>query len=92
MLSATKARTTLFTLLTLLAVAAVGFTFSLAVQYSAFAAAFAKTTLAVVVFWVVDTYLLPDINTTDEIRNGNIAYGLFMLALAVVVAATIATA
>lgn len=91
MLTPKATRALLFAFLAVLAVAGVTYTFTAAVQYSAFAAAFAKAALAVAVFWAVDAYLLTEINTVDEIKSGNTAYGLFLVALALVVAATIST-
>lgn len=82
----------LMLLLALLAVAAVHYTFEYFPQYSYFGAAVAKVSISVILFWVIDTYLLPEIDTVTEIKNGNIAYALVILAYAIIVAAAISTA
>lgn len=84
-------RLALFAGLTLIAVLAVGYTFTVAVQYSAFAAALAKVTMAVILFYMVDRFLLPEIDTLTELKDGNIAYAIFLLALALLLAPAIAT-
>ena len=87
----TKTRTTFFIALAVLTALLVGYTFTYAMAFSAFAAAGAKAALALLVFWVTDTYLVTEIDTIKEIQNGNIAYGLLLVALALIVAGTIAT-
>jgi type IV secretory pathway VirB2 component (pilin) len=74
------------------AVASVAFTFHAAPVYSGFAAGFAKWTLAIAAFWAFDVYVLDELDTIRQIKQGNVAYGLLLLAVAVIGAACIATA
>ncbi len=62
------------------------------VELSGFAAGLLKASLAVGLFWAFDRYVLTELDTVAEIRAGNVAYGLMLLALAVLLAATVATA
>jgi hypothetical protein len=70
---------------------AVGVTFHWAVAYSAFAAALAKAALIVVLFAALDRYALESIDTIEQLRGGNIAVAMALLALALLLAPAIAT-
>ena len=67
-------------------------TFTRVVELSGFAAALGKAVLAMVLFYVFDTYVLKTIDTVQELKRGNVAYALFLLGYAIVVAACVATA
>lgn len=54
---------------------------------SVFETAALFTALCVSVWWFVDKTILRKLDTITELKNGNIAYGLALLALAIVVLA-----
>ena len=62
------------------------------VELSGFAAGLLKAALAVGLFWAFDRYVLTEIDTVVEIKAGNVAYALMLVALAILLAATVATA
>lgn len=62
------------------------------VELSGFAAGLLKAALAVGLFWAFDRYVLDEVDTVAELKAGNVAYALALLALAVLLAATVATA
>ena len=62
------------------------------VELSGFAAGLLKAALAVGLFWSFDRYVLTDLDTVAELKAGNVAYALMLVALAILLAATIATA
>ena len=62
------------------------------VELSGFAAGLLKAVLAVGLFWSFDRYVLTDIDTVAELKAGNVAYALMLVALAILLAATVATA
>jgi len=64
-------------------------TFNWLVELSAFAVGIAKGVLGVVMVWIFDRYAMKEIDTVEELKKGNIAYGLFMLGLFVIIAAAI---
>lgn len=75
-----------------LAALSIWWTFTTFVQLSGFAAAFGKAILGITAFYLVDVFLLRDIDTITELKKGNIAHAIFILAYAVILAACIATA
>lgn len=91
-MKASTTRFTFFTLSLLLAIAAIYITFTAFLEFSGFAAGFAKVWIAVATWWAIDIYLLPEINTIDEIKSGNIAYSLVILSYAVLVGLCVSTA
>ena len=76
----------------LLAVTAIAWTFTTFLEFSGFAAAFGKAVLGITTFYLVDVVLLRDIDTLTELKKGNTAYAIFILAYALILAACIATA
>ena len=62
------------------------------IELSGFAAGMLKAALAVGLFWAFDRYVLDEVDTVAELKAGNVAYALALLALAVLLAATVATA
>lgn len=60
--------------------------------FSFFFGALVKAALAVIIFAAIDKYVLDEIDTVAEIKQGNIAYALLLLALALLIAANVATA
>jgi hypothetical protein len=91
--AATKFRGTIYIiLLTTFSAACVWWTFNYYMPLSAFAAALLKASIAIAIMYVFDKYVMREINTFEELKNGNIAYAIFMLGWFIVVAATISTA
>ena len=62
------------------------------VELSGFAAGLLKAALAIGLFWAFDHYVLDEVDTVAELKAGNVAYALALLALAVLLSATVATA
>jgi len=60
--------------------------------FAAFGAALLMASIGVTLFFVIDKWVLNEIDTIEEIKKGNIAYGLFMLAYAIVLAGSIVAA
>jgi len=82
-----------FTLfLMLFAIVATAITFNFAVEYSAFAAGLLKASLVVSLFVLFDKFVLKGINTIDELKKGNIAYAILLLAIALLFSVSLATA
>jgi hypothetical protein len=74
-----------------LATGAVAFTFTQAVAYSAFAAAVLKVAIILLLFEGLDRYLLEGIDTIEELKDGNVAIAVTLLALALLLAPAVAT-
>jgi hypothetical protein len=87
-------RYVMFLALTLISVVAVYFTFTYLdlIYFSTFSVAVAKVAMAVMLFWIIDSTLLSEINIIDEIKNNNITYGLFVLGLWICIGLLISTA
>lgn len=66
--------------------------FKYAEAFSSFAVALILIDVAVIKLWLVDKFILYNFNTLDEIKNGNMAAGLALLAYAVVIAAAVVSA
>ena len=64
-------------------------TFTQAIQFSGFAVGFAKAILVVVLFIAFDKFVLKGINTIEQLKQGNVAYALFLLAVALLFAITV---
>ncbi len=62
------------------------------VELSGFAAGLLKAALAVGLFWAFDRYVLTEIDTVTELKAGNVAVAVALVALAILLAATVATA
>jgi hypothetical protein len=77
--------------LTVLAIAAVAFTFTQAVAYSAFAAAVLKVAIILLLYEALDRFLLEGVDTISELKDGNVAVAVTLLALALLLAPAVAT-
>jgi len=75
----------------LVSAALVAVTFAAVPALSGFAAGLLKAALAVGAFWAFDRFVLTDLDTVAELKAGNVAYGLMLVALALLLAATMAT-
>jgi hypothetical protein len=75
-----------------LSAALVAYTFTSVPELSGFAAGLLKAALAVGAFWAFDRFVLKEIDTLAELKAGNVAYGLMLLSLSILLAATVATA
>jgi len=54
------------------------------IQFSAFTIGLCKGLFGVLMFWVIDKFALSEIDTIKELKRGNIAYAIFLLALAII--------
>ena len=52
--------------------------------FSAFGAAFLIAAISIAILWAVDFYLLKTFNTLEELKNGNIAVALALMAYAII--------
>jgi hypothetical protein len=75
----------------IVSIVAVALTFHYAVAYSAFAAALLKVSIILLLFEGLDRYLLEGVDTIGELKNGNIAIAVALLALALLLAPAVAT-
>lgn len=66
-------------------------TYLYAVEFSAFAFGLGKVAISIVLFWLFDYFILHDVDTIEELKKGNVAYAIFLLALAILVAVAIGT-
>jgi hypothetical protein len=64
-------------------------TYNWFVEFSSFSVGIAKGVLGIFLYWVIDKYAVKEIDTIEELRKGNVAYGLFTLGIAVIIAAAI---
>lgn len=58
-------------------------------QFSQFGANLLNVGIAISLFAALDKFVLKDIDTIKELKDGNIAYALFLLSLAVLIAAAL---
>jgi hypothetical protein len=65
-------------------------TFNFFINLSSFAVALTKASISLILYWLFDRYGMKQIDTVEELKKGNIAYAVFMLALAVIIASAIA--
>ncbi len=72
--------------------ALVWWTFTHAHALSGFAAGLLKWLLALGVFYLFDAFVLSSVDTVEELKKGNVAYAIFLLAVAVIAAACLSTA
>jgi len=71
--------------------AAVAYTFTSAVAFSAFAASLLKVAIILLLFEGLDRYLLEGIDTIGELKEGNVAVAVTLLALALLLAPAVAS-
>jgi hypothetical protein len=64
-------------------------TYLYAIEFSAFAFGLGKVAIAIIVFSAFDRFVLTDIDTILEIKKGNIAYAIMLLAVAILIASAI---
>ena len=62
-------------------------TFNWIIELSSFAVGMAKATLGIIIFYLFDKVAMKEIDTVQELKNGNVAYAIFMLSLAILVMA-----
>ena len=56
---------------------------------SAFGSIIVNVSLALFILWVVDKFVLIDVNTVEELKKGNIAYALFWIGISIIIHAAI---
>jgi len=81
-----------FFLAILLAVLSVYWTLNYFIELSSFSIGFAKGILCVYGFFLYDKIVLRKVDTLTEIKQGNIAYAIFLFAHAYIFAACISVA
>jgi len=88
-----RLKTTLFfAAAILLAAVSIWWTFTTFVEFSGFAAAFAKAVIGITAWFAFDKIVLREIDTITEIKKGNTAHAIFIFSYAIILAACIATA
>lgn len=75
--------------ITIVALLSIIVTYLYAIEFSAFAFGLGKVTISIILFAMIDKFILVEINTIDEIKKGNIAYAITLLAVAVLIATAI---
>jgi hypothetical protein len=60
-------------------------TYFFAQEFSSFTAGILRSTIVVLFLVAVDKFLLKDISTINEIKNNNIAFGLLLMAIAIII-------
>lgn len=70
---------------------AVSWTFTTFLEFSGFAAGLAKAVMSIALFVSADRWLLTEIDTIHELKRGNTAYAIFLLAYALLVGLCMAT-
>jgi hypothetical protein len=73
----------------IIAAFAIYLTFNFFINLSSFAVALTKAIISLILFWLFDKYGMKQIDTVEELKKGNASYAIFMLALAVIIAAAI---
>lgn len=58
-------------------------------QVTSFFAIIANVGESLGIIYLIDRYVLKDINTLQEIKNGNISYAIFILAICLIIAFSI---
>jgi len=76
--------------ISIIAVLTIYLTFNFFINLSSFAVALTKAIISLILFWLFDKFGMKQIDSVEELKKGNIAYAVFMLALAVIIAAAIA--
>jgi len=66
-------------------------TYLYAQEFSSFTAGIFRVTIVILLLVSVDIFVLKDIDTIDEIKKNNTAFGLLLLALAVIIHAGFAS-
>lgn len=59
-------------------------TFNWAIEFSSFAVGIFKSFLGIFLFWLFDRFAIPEVDTMEELKKGNIAYALFLVAIAII--------
>ena len=65
--------------------------FVLVPEFSGFAASLLKIVIGSGLFFGLDQYVLKEIDTVEELKKGNVAYAIFMLCFAILLASAIAS-
>ena len=78
-----------FSVMAVISVAVIAATFTFALALSGFAVGVAKFTIALVIVWGFDRFACREIDTMQELKNGNVAYALFLLGLFILAAAVV---
>jgi len=66
-------------------------TFIYAVAFDTFGYGLLKAAIGVILFYLSERYLMHEIVGTDAIKQGNVAYALLQLGVAIIIASAVAT-
>lgn len=64
-------------------------TFNWLIELSSFSVGLAKGVLGIFMFWIFDRYAVKEVDTINELKERNIAYAIFLLGIAIIIAAAI---
>ncbi len=81
-----------FLVVAIIAAGSIYWTFNFFLEFSGFAAAFAKAVLGIFAWVAFDKIVLREIDTITEIKQGNIAHAIFVFSYSLILAACIASA
>lgn len=59
------------------------------IRFSVFTIGLMKAVTSIFLFWLFDKYALSEVDTIKELKKGNIAYAIFLLAIALIVSSAI---
>lgn len=76
-------------IITFITVVLIVLTYNWLIEFSSFSIGMAKGVLGVFLFWIFDRYAVKEIDTIAELKKGNIAYAIFLLGIAIIIAAAI---
>jgi len=61
-------------------------TYNFFIEFSDFSSRLFKAVIAILLFWIIDKYAVPEVDTMEELKKGNVAYAIFLLALSIIFA------
>lgn len=79
----------LMSIFAVISVSLVILTFNYFIEFSSFAVILLKITIGFTLFWLIDKFAMDEIDTMEEIKKGNISYGLLLLGLSITIAAAV---
>jgi len=80
-----------FFLLWVIALIALTLSYNYFIEFSAFFVGIAKYVIAITLFWLIDTFAVSEVNTMELIGKDPVAYAIFLLSNAILIAGCIST-